>query len=138
MLGLEENTGLVIQPEEGHCTVVGIGAIEIVRNGTTVRYNSKEEFAVAEVGDWQLPDEHTGIPEAIWQEALRAVQANKAENDSEASGPSTTLVALANARAAARDAKDWAEADRIRDELEAHGWQVNDTPNGPQLRRLDE
>ncbi len=133
VLGLEENTGLVIQPEEGHCTVVGIGAVEIVRNGTTVRYNSKERFDVAELGDWQLPDEDAGIPQAIWQDALDAA----VKNDGEASGPSDALIALANARAAAREAKDWGEADRIRDELAAQGWQVNDTPDGPQLSPLD-
>ncbi len=134
VLGLEENTGLVIQPEEGHCAVVGIGAVEIVRNGTTVRYNSKDEFAVTELGDWQLPHEHAGIPEPIWQEATNAV----AEKDDEASGPSASLIALAAARAAARNAKDWTEADRIRDELASQGWQVSDTPNGPQLSRLEE
>ena len=43
--------------------------------------------------------------------------------------------ALVAAREAARAAKDWAEADRIRDELAARGIVVEDTPRGPEWRR---
>jgi cysteinyl-tRNA synthetase len=42
-------------------------------------------------------------------------------------------VALADRRAAARQARDWAEADRLRDELRALGWEVRDGPQGPEL-----
>ena len=36
-------------------------------------------------------------------------------------------------RAVAREARDWAEADRLRDELRALGWEVRDGPDGPEL-----
>jgi cysteinyl-tRNA synthetase len=45
------------------------------------------------------------------------------------------VVALADQRAAARRAKDWAEADRLRDELHGLGWEVRDGPQGPELVR---
>ena len=45
------------------------------------------------------------------------------------------LVELADRRAAARAAKDWTEADRLRDELRARGWTVRDGPAGPELVR---
>ncbi|HWM10857.1 MAG TPA: cysteine--tRNA ligase [Solirubrobacteraceae bacterium] len=45
------------------------------------------------------------------------------------------VVALADQRAAARRAKDWAEADRLRDELHERGWEVRDGPQGPELVR---
>ncbi|MCX7817970.1 MAG: cysteine--tRNA ligase [Kiritimatiellae bacterium] len=38
-------------------------------------------------------------------------------------------------REAARKARNWAEADRLRAELAARGWLVQDTPQGPKLRR---
>jgi cysteinyl-tRNA synthetase len=44
--------------------------------------------------------------------------------------------ALLEARTAARAEKDWAESDRIRDELAGLGWTVKDTPEGPRLRKL--
>ena len=36
-------------------------------------------------------------------------------------------------RDTARANKDWAEADRLRDELRAMGWEVRDGPDGPEL-----
>lgn len=45
------------------------------------------------------------------------------------------ITALAEARQAARLAKNWGEADRLRDELAASGWEVKDTPAGPELKR---
>ena len=46
-------------------------------------------------------------------------------------------VALAEARTAARKAKDWAKADALRDELAALGWAVEDTAAGPKLVKKD-
>jgi cysteinyl-tRNA synthetase len=43
------------------------------------------------------------------------------------------VTALADQRQAARRAKDWAEADRLRDELRDMGWEVRDGPQGPEL-----
>ena len=40
---------------------------------------------------------------------------------------------LLRAREEARAAKDFAQADRLRDELRAHGWEVRDGPTGPEL-----
>ena len=39
-------------------------------------------------------------------------------------------------REAARAAKEWAEADRIRDELAEQGIEVQDTPDGTRWRRV--
>ena len=46
------------------------------------------------------------------------------------------ITELVEARTAAKKAKSFAEADRIRDELKAKGYIVKDTPNGPQVERI--
>jgi cysteinyl-tRNA synthetase len=46
-----------------------------------------------------------------------------------------TVQALAAARAAAREAKNWAEADRLRAELRAAGWEIEDKLDGYALKR---
>ena len=50
-------------------------------------------------------------------------------------GSDPEIDALVSARTEARANKDFAEADRIRDELTARGIVVEDTPNGPVWHR---
>lgn len=44
------------------------------------------------------------------------------------------IVALARQRDEARAAKDWARADQLRDDIQAEGYVVEDTPTGTQVR----
>jgi len=46
------------------------------------------------------------------------------------------ILALAEARTAAKKAKDFKRADAIRDELKAKGWAIEDTPKGPKLKKI--
>jgi cysteinyl-tRNA synthetase len=46
------------------------------------------------------------------------------------------IVALFEARQAARKAKDFKKSDAIRAELAAKGWGIEDTPKGPKLKKL--
>ena len=46
------------------------------------------------------------------------------------------ITQMAIQRQEARAQKNWAEADRLRDELKAAGWTVEDTPEGPRPKRL--
>jgi cysteinyl-tRNA synthetase len=43
------------------------------------------------------------------------------------------VVELSAARERARAARDYAEADRLRDEIRGQGWEVRDGPDGPEL-----
>jgi cysteinyl-tRNA synthetase len=49
--------------------------------------------------------------------------------------PGELVLQRVAARETARREKDWTVADRLRDELYAEGWSVEDTPEGPILRR---
>jgi hypothetical protein len=50
--------------------------------------------------------------------------------------PSSDIIALAEARLAARINKDWSESDRLRDEIAQRGWKIVDTSNGYDLVEL--
>ncbi len=52
-------------------------------------------------------------------------------------GPGARERDLLERREAARAARDYAEADRLRDELRDRGWEVRDGPGGPELVPLD-
>jgi cysteinyl-tRNA synthetase len=53
----------------------------------------------------------------------------------EAEAPDEEALRLLDEREAARRDRDFATADRTRDELRARGWEVRDTPEGPRLVR---
>jgi cysteinyl-tRNA synthetase len=55
----------------------------------------------------------------------------------DAAEPDAEALELARRREAAREQRDFAEADRLRDELSARGWEVRDSPEGPELIPLD-
>ena len=46
------------------------------------------------------------------------------------------IIALVDARQAARKARDFKRADAIRDELKSKGWVIDDTPKGPRAKRI--
>jgi cysteinyl-tRNA synthetase len=50
-------------------------------------------------------------------------------------GPPPDLLALLDERQSARQAKNFARADAIRQELKSKGWQIEDTPKGARLKR---
>lgn len=50
-------------------------------------------------------------------------------------GVPAEIIALAEERQAARKAKNFARADEIRNELDAQGWVIEDTPKGPRVKK---
>jgi cysteinyl-tRNA synthetase len=47
--------------------------------------------------------------------------------------PSEEVLSLVQQRATARANKNWAESDRLRDEIAAQGWTVQDSRDGSKL-----
>ncbi len=59
----------------------------------------------------------------------RATKLNELESES----APAEIMTLADARASAKAAKDWGEADKIRSQIEAAGWSIVDTKNGSKI-----
>ena len=51
----------------------------------------------------------------------------------QAAGAPAEVTELSQTRERARAARDWAEADRLREQIRARGWEVRDGPGGPEL-----
>ena len=72
--------------------------------------------------------------------SLNLLEAAKALNDKkqaeEAANADPEIDAMVAARTEAKKAKNWAEADRIRDELKARGIEIIDTPQGAKWRKV--
>ena len=65
-----------------------------------------------------------------------AEKLKKAKAEEEASNADPKIDALVAARTQAKKAKNFAEADRIRDELKARGIEIIDTPQGAKWRKV--
>ncbi len=79
-------------------------------------------------------DDDTAAPlAAAAREMLAAVGLELRETEPE--GPSDEILAMAEARLEAKAARDYATADRLRDEVRAKGWIIEDSSRGTQLRR---
>jgi hypothetical protein len=79
---------------------------------------------------FSLPEPGFGIPLTIWSRALQ-----EASRSPEEDSPPPEVQELVQARQEARQKRDWAIADALRSQIEALGWLVQDTPQGPQVKR---
>ncbi|MCB0116713.1 MAG: hypothetical protein R2873_28215 [Caldilineaceae bacterium] len=130
VLGIEENTGLVIHPHAGVCEVVGPGRVLIIRDGVERSFATGQTFAPSALGDWRLPEGHAEIPAEIWEEAVRRAEV---ETEPALVTVPPSVLDLVQQREDARQQRDWAAADALRDQIAAAGWLVRDTPDGPQV-----
>jgi hypothetical protein len=128
VVGIDEHTALIIDPERGACRVLGAGGVTILRDGGERRYVNGETVDCDDLGPFEPPDSRIDIPEQVWDMVAQAEQAQAA-----ALTPSTEVLSLVEQRNAARMAKDWATSDRLRDQIAELGWQVKDTPAGAEL-----
>jgi cysteinyl-tRNA synthetase len=95
--------------------------------------------AMAAVWDWVRESNRRG---GVGGDDLRDMLAvlgldNLVAPDAADGGPDAAARELLERRERARAARDWPEADRLRDELAALGWQVRDSPAGPELVRAE-
>lgn len=138
VVGLDENTTLMIDLSTGGCQVIGQGSITIQRDRKESQYRSGSDFNLKEFGNFHIPDLHDEIPDDVWQHALevRSSIFTKFESN-EADKPSQEVPRLLELRQAARDHKDWKEADSLRLRIAEMGWQVLDTPDGQKLIKIN-
>jgi len=154
VVGLDESTALLIDPQNGQCHVSGLGGVTLLhtghnhpgyapnlagsgldeiaeqRNGHVHYYHNGERFPLSEIGPFRPYHPQANLPSTAWQ---RALQASQSEAPSAPAGPPPQVVALVQERQAARQRKDWPASDALRQQIAALGWDVKDTPNGPEI-----
>lgn len=131
VVGIDEQTALVMDIQAGRGQVLGLGRVTLIASGREQYFGSGTDFPLRELGPFSIPDPAIGIPPAVWAEA----QAARRRSEITARLPAEVFT-LVEARQAARAAKDWAAADRLRERIAELGWRVIDTPAGPRLEPL--
>lgn len=128
VVGIDEQTALLLDFEHPDaCRVFGKGAVHIICKEQNIEIRSVETFQMDLLGDFQLPTHPDPAFHNIWQSADRAKE--KQEQIPE------NVLAWMREREKARGNKKWKDADELRAQIENEGWEVEDTPQGPQLKR---
>ncbi len=167
VFGIEEKTALVMEMQSGTCQVMGLGGVRLIhtdhdqledvahnlmepasdpakkklaelarkREGHVHSFTSGQEFNLAECCPFVLPSGGEGLRADVWEQAL---ESHRQTTDSSTSDIPQEVSELVNSRQEARIQKDWSEADRLRDQVLALGWQIQDTADGPQVEPLEE
>jgi cysteinyl-tRNA synthetase len=92
-------------------------------------YPAGAKFGFEELGLISIPAPiEAGIPPMVWEMVKNAPPLADDK-------PSADVMALADQRQAARASKNWSESDRLRDQIAALGWTVQDTKDGQKLVR---
>src|SRR6185437_2943212 len=94
----------------------------------------KTPEALAAAFDWvrEANRAPAGSGDADLRDMLSVLGLDNLLDVAEADAPAE-VIELRDAREQARAARDFAEADRLREQIRAHGWEVRDSPNGPEL-----
>ena len=129
VIGIDEHTALTIDLGVGSCLVLGDGSITLMRAGQEEVHPSGSTFPLHKLGPVHWPAPQEGIPEKVWHEVLTS------QTEGEEEALPEEVASLIQRREAARRSRDWATADKLRDILEALGYQVMDTPQGPRWER---
>ena len=95
-------------------------------------FNTPE--AMAAVFEWVREANRSAVcsGDADLREMLGVLGLDNLLDVADAEAPAE-VAELADAREEARAARDYAEADRLREAIQAQGWEVRDSPNGPEL-----
>lgn len=135
IVGIDENTALIIDPATATCQVMGPGGVTIIRDGRETHHPNGTTFDASALGNFRLPAPTHGIDNAAWERVVDGAAKAQATKD-ETPTASDAVLTLVNARTEARTNKDWAKSDELRDQIAALGWTVQDTSEGPIVEKL--
>lgn len=161
VVGIDEKTALIMEPDDGICQVIGLGGVTMIhtghehapedvsrslggesnlerianrRQGHIHQYQNGDRFSLGECCPFVMTSSGEGLPPQVWQKAL---EAQKNPLPTSKLTPSQQVLELIEERQKARAEKDWSRSDILRQQIFDLGWQVKDTPQGPQLEPLD-
>jgi hypothetical protein len=132
IVGLDENTALVIDLAEGRGEVMGMGSVTLTRSGRESVFTAPQTFPLSELGPFRMATGRGDMPADVWEAAVAALLPSGPADPGVPEVPAEVR-RLIEEREKARGRKDWATADFLRRRIFATGWIVNDTPEGPMV-----
>jgi hypothetical protein len=127
LVGLDEHSGIIVDFDAGTCEVSGVSSVSVLRQNGMEIYPASAKFPLSELGQFTLPSSiEQGIRPDAWEMVIHAANAEK-------DAPPAEVLELIEKRKDARARKDFAESDRLRDQIAALGWTVQDSKEGQKL-----
>ena len=127
LVGLDEHSGIIMDFEKGTCDVHGVSSVSVVKNSGVQIYASGTQCSLTELGNFKMSESlEDGISPEVW-EMINSVA--KVDDDQ----PPVKVLELLEQRKEARARKDFAESDRLRDQISVLGWVVQDSKEGQKL-----
>jgi hypothetical protein len=102
---------------------MGRSGVTLLKAGIEQRFLAGQTFALTELGPYRLPSDFLPALSVVTDTPAPPAQME----------PPLEVLALLEQRQAARAQREWASADTLRQQMAGLGWQVLDTPTGPQL-----
>jgi hypothetical protein len=127
IVGLDEHSGVILDFETGTCEVSGVSSVSVLKSNGMDIHPAGVKFALNELGQFIPPTPiEQGLRPDVWEMVINAA---KVEEDT----PPHEVLALLEERKTARVQKDFAASDRLRDQISALGWVVQDSKEGQNL-----
>lgn len=134
VVGIDEHTALILDLGAQTARVLGRGAVHVLRDTDERTHPAGTSFPIQELGELEIPGPGADIRVEVMARAREIASASPPPVET----PPTHVLELARRREAARQARDWPQADRLRLELQDLGWAIKDTPGGPRIEKLNE
>lgn len=126
VVGIDEHTALILDLVAGVGLVEGTGSVTFVNGGEQATLASGADFALTKLGPFHFPsDLDLDLPPPM----LTAMTTSSSEKPALPS----LVAGIVAEREVARQLRDWARADALRAEIMSLGWEIHDTPTGPQV-----
>jgi hypothetical protein len=128
IVGLDEHSGIIMDCEKGTCDAHGVSSVTVMKNKSMQIYPAGASFSLNELGNCAKPENiESGIRPEAWKMIRGAASA--------AEIPPEEILSLLERRKQARARKEFAESDRLRDEISSRGWLVQDSKDGQTLAK---
>lgn len=125
-VGVDEHTALTMDLAAGTGRVQGLGAVTLARGNDQARFAAGAVFSLTELGPFRLPD-----PASRPSPTLEASIETPHQHDH--ASPPPVIWRIVMERETARQRRNWAMADSLRAKVLSQGWEIRDTPAGPEL-----
>lgn len=125
VLGIDEHTAVVFDFQQGEGVVLGQGMITVATHTDETAWPAGRSFSLSELGAYQMPATFPSFD----------LPTRTLKTQSQLTTLPPEVAHLMDVREEARRAKDWARADALREQLADLGFEIEDMPEGPRLRR---